>query len=49
MGNAGKWWIRGFQLVRLMRNTSKSSSTDLGPNVKKHEAQGPYPLKDAYP
>ena len=47
MGKAGKWW--GFQLVRSMRNTSKSSSTDLGPNAKKREAQGPYPLRDTYP
>ena len=48
-GKAGKWWIRGFQLVRLMRNSSKSSSTDLGPNAEKREAQGPYPRRDAYP
>ena len=48
-GKAGKWWIIGFQLVRLMINASKSSSTDLGPNAKKREAQGPYPLRDAYP
>ena len=49
MRKAGKWWIRDFQLVRLIRNSSKSSSTDLGPNAKKREAQGPYPLRDAYP
>ena len=49
MGKAGKWWIRGFQLVRLMKNCRKSSNTDLGPNAKKREAQGPYPLRDAYP
>jgi len=46
-GKAGKWWIRGFQLVRLMRNSSKSGSTYLGPNAEKREAQGPYPLRDA--
>ena len=49
MGKAGKWWIRGFQLVHLMRNSSKSSSTDLGPNAKKRETQVPYSLRDAYP
>ena len=48
-GKTGKWWIRDFQLVRLMMNASKSSSTDLGPNAKKREAQGPYPLRGAYP
>ena len=48
-GKAGKWWIRGFQLVRLMRNSSKSSSTDQGPNAKKRGAQGPYPMRDAHP
>ena len=48
-GKAGKWWIRGFQLVRLMRNCRTSSSTDLGPIAEKREAQGPYPLRDAYP
>ena len=48
-GKAGKWWISGFQLVRLMRNSSKSSSTDLGPNAEKREAQGPYPRRDACP
>ena len=48
-GKAGKWWIRGFQLVRLMRNSSKSSSTELGPNVEKREAQDPYPRRDAVP
>ena len=49
IGKAGKWCMRGFQLVHLMRNSSKSSSTDLGPNAKKRKAQGPYPLRDAYP
>ena len=44
----GEWWIRGFELVRLMRNSSKSSSVDLGPNAIKREAQGPYPRRDAF-
>ena len=48
MGKAGKWWIRGFQLVRLMKSSSKSSSTDLGPNAKRREVQGPYTPRDAY-
>ena len=48
-GKAGKWWIRGFQLVRLMRYSSKSSSADLGPNAEKRETQGPYPRRDAFP
>ena len=46
---AGRWWIGSFQLVRLVRNFSKSSNTDLGLNAEKREAQGPYPLRDAYP
>ena len=48
LGKAGKWCIRDFQLVRLMTNASKSSSTDLGPNAIKREAQDPYPLGHAY-
>ena len=48
-GKAGKRWIRGFQLVRLMRNSSKPTRTDRGPDAEKHEAQGPYPRRDAFP
>ena len=48
-GKYGKWWIKGFQLVRLMINSSKSSSTDLGPIAEMREAQGPYLRRDAFP
>lgn len=40
-GKAGEWWTRGLRPVRMMENQGKFGSTDLRPNAKTCEGQGP--------